>query len=48
MEKHDLLHAQAADLATLLLVRPNYAVAEESKELAGNTLYADCILTMEQ
>jgi hypothetical protein len=48
MEKHDLLHVEAADLAALLLVRPNYAVAEESKDLSGYTLYADGIITMEQ
>jgi hypothetical protein len=35
MEKHDPLHAEAADLAALLLVRPNHAVAEDSIELAG-------------
>jgi hypothetical protein len=48
MEKHDLLHVEAADLAALLLVRPNHAVAEKSIDLAGYTLYADGIITVGQ
>jgi hypothetical protein len=38
MKRYDVLHVEAADLAALLLVRLNHAVAEEKIELAGETL----------
>lgn len=38
MKRYDVLHVEAADLAALLLVRPNHAVAEENIALAGETL----------
>jgi hypothetical protein len=35
MKRYDVLHVEAADLAALLLVRLNHAVAEENMKLAG-------------